>query len=250
MRDCLKIVMIRDRSGSMGSCRAAMDEVTNGWLSLQKEKPGACEFTLVDFDDRYEEVLHNVPLSEVPHLSLNPRGNTALLDAIGRTVDHVGQELAALSEGQRPNKVLFVIITDGFENASREYVARPTITNPNPNNSQRVFDMVTHQREKYNWEFIFLGANQDAIATASGLGIAPASAVNFVSNTRGTKGMGARLNKMSDVYRTANTAYEGTIALQAANTAGGQTVTDAETKEWDDTMVEQNAKKTKKGTTK
>ena len=104
-----------------------------------------------------------------------PQGSTALLDAIGRTINDTGKRLERMAEDQRPEKVIFVVLTDGEENASREFSA------------EKVNDMITHQRDAYKWEFVFLGANQDAITTASRLGIQPQNALTYAANSVGTK---------------------------------------------------------------
>jgi hypothetical protein len=102
-----------------------------------------------------------------------PRGSTALLDAQGRTIVELGQELAALPESERPSKVIVVTLTDGLENASRQY------------NLEKIGEMIREQRDKYNWDFVFLGANQDAIATAAAMSIPLPSAMSYSTSKAG-----------------------------------------------------------------
>lgn len=164
------IVVVLDRSGSMHSVRDATIEGLNAFITSQYKAPGEAEMTLVQFDDRYEVNYEFRPISTVEHLDREtyvPRGMTALLDAVGRTVDTVGKKLADMPESERPGKVIFVIQTDGEENRSVKY------------SRELVFDMITRQREVYSWEFLFLGANQDAIATATSMGMLRSSGVSY-----------------------------------------------------------------------
>ncbi len=164
------ITFVLDRSGSMQSIVSDTIGGFNRFLEEQQQAPGRATMTLVQFDHEYEPLLVVAPLSEARPLSprtYRPRGSTALLDAIGRAIDETGQSLAAMNEPDRPSTVLFVILTDGQENASRVFTR------------ERVFDMISHQRAQYQWQFVFLGANQDAIAEASHLGIAAGAALTF-----------------------------------------------------------------------
>lgn len=105
------------------------------------------------------------------------RGSTALLDAVGKTILDVGYRMSIMNESDRPNKVIFVITTDGLENASREFTY------------VKVNELIKHQQEKYNWEFIFLGANIDAVKEADNLGISVGNAYNFKANHAGIADM-------------------------------------------------------------
>jgi hypothetical protein len=107
--------------------------------------------------------------------TFQPRGMTALYDAIGRTINSVGQRLAGLNEAERPDKVVFVILTDGMENASVEFSAA------------KIGEMIKHQRETYSWEFIFIGANQDAVLSAQAIGISANAALTYAANAEGTE---------------------------------------------------------------
>jgi Mg-chelatase subunit ChlD len=168
------IAVVLDRSGSMQSVREATVAGFKTFLGEQRAVPGEAEMTLVQFDDEYQVDAWEAPLSKID-LVYTPRGGTALLDALGKTITDVGRSLAARPETHRPSKVVFVVITDGFENASRVF------------NAKQVFDMISHQREKYSWEFVYLGANQDAIASATSLGMAAASAMTYDASKVGTQ---------------------------------------------------------------
>ena len=115
------ITVVFDRSGSMQKCRSDAEGGINAFIADQKNKPGECTFTMVEFDTKYTFVHNGVPINTVPRYVLVPGGWTALLDAVGRAIDETGERLSKLSESQRPGLVVFVIVTDGEENASREY---------------------------------------------------------------------------------------------------------------------------------
>lgn len=145
--------MVLDESGSMNSCKNDTIVGVNEFLNNQKRIKGDVNVTLIKFSDYYRVINDAVPLDQVVWLNnenYTPSNTTALLDAAGKTINSIGLRLSATSEENRPEKVIFIIITDGFENASTEFTRR------------QVFDLVSHQREKYNWEFIFLGADMDA----------------------------------------------------------------------------------------
>lgn len=168
-----KIRVLLDRSGSMVAIKEDMEGGFNAFVEKQKEVPGDCDLTLCQFDSEYEVVYSNLTLDKVPKLSLIPRGPTALYDATGRSIISLGAELAAMKEEDRPNQVIFVIITDGYENASKEY------------NSDQIKTMIEHQKDKYNWNFVFLGANQDAIEAAATIGIGANAAVTYQASSVG-----------------------------------------------------------------
>ncbi len=170
-----RIAIILDRSGSMESCKESTVAGFNEFIRTQKEIPGEATVKLVQFDDQYETVFDK-PLKECPELTQNtfvPRGSTALLDAQGRTIVGLGRELAALAESERPSKVIVVTLTDGLENASKEY------------NLAKIGEMIREQRDRYNWDFVFLGANQDAIATAAAMSIPLPSAMSYSTRKAG-----------------------------------------------------------------
>jgi Mg-chelatase subunit ChlD len=171
MKDATHIAVLLDRSGSM---EAVKDETISGFNYFLKEQKAAgdnASFTLVQFDSESTDVVHEArPVRDVPHLNgdtYQPRGSTPLLDALGETINSTGRTLAAIPDTNRPDKVVFVVITDGEENASHKFT------------KSQVKEMIDHQTEKYNWQFIYLGANQDAFAEAGAVGIAMATAANF-----------------------------------------------------------------------
>ena len=169
-----EIIFILDRSGSMGGLENDTIGGFNGFVKKQAEI-GQTTLTTVLFDDRYE-ILHNGVNANDVFLTENEyftRGSTALLDAIGKTINNVGERLNETPENSRPGKVIFVITTDGLENASKTY------------SYDRIKKMITHQTEKYNWEFIFMGANIDSAAEGKRLGINSDSTFNFTADEMG-----------------------------------------------------------------
>jgi hypothetical protein len=157
--DYTDITLVVDRSGSMESMKEDAQGGINTFISEQASKPGECLVTLVQFDGEYESVWSGVRAAECPRYELVPRGNTALLDAVGRTIDATGARLAALPEEERPGLVIFVITTDGMENASRTYTR------------ERVREMIAHQQNVYKWQFTFLAATADAFDEGRQLGL-------------------------------------------------------------------------------
>ena len=171
-----EIAFILDRSGSMQPLVEPAISGFNRFLAEQQAAPGLARLTLVLFDDEYLVPVESIPVAEVVPLDTTtyvPRASTALLDAIGRTIDELGARLTALPEESRPGKVIVAILTDGLENASRHFTWRD------------VSARIRHQSEVYKWQFLFLGANQDAIATAAQLSIGANDAATFVADGAG-----------------------------------------------------------------
>lgn len=174
------ITLLLDRTGSMAAVRNDTVGGFNTFLAEQQRQDGECTFSLVQFDDiNPQEVVHEArPIREVPPLTeetFMPRGSTPLLDALGRLMTRTGERLKGLPAHQRPEKVIFVILTDGQENASREYTRT------------RVFEMIRHQRDVYKWEFVFLGSNQDAILEAGAIGIPQTTTLSYSHDSVGTQ---------------------------------------------------------------
>lgn len=178
MKNKTDITIILDRSGSMESVKQDTIGGFNNFLSEQQKVEGEAALSLVQFDDQYEVVYEDKDIHAADRLterSFQPRGSTALFDAVGRTINAVGARLAALSEDERPDSVLLVIMTDGFENASREFTAA------------KINEMISHQRDVYKWEFMFIGANQDAVLSAREIGIQAGAALTYAANEEGTQ---------------------------------------------------------------
>ena len=177
-KNLTELVFILDRSGSMQGLEGDTIGGFNAMLEKQKKEPGEAFVSTVLFDD-HAEILHDrVKVEEVRPITdaeYYVRGCTALLDAIGGAIHHIGNIHKYARSEDVPEHTLFVITTDGMENASRRYSA------------QEVKRMIQRQKEKYGWEFLFLGANIDAVQTAGHLGITPDRAVNYHSDSMGTR---------------------------------------------------------------
>ena len=188
-----EIAFVLDRSGSMKSCQQAAIDGFNQFLADQQKTDGLAKLTVVLFDDEYLVPISSIPVEEVVSLTddtYQPRGCTALLDAIGQTIDNLGQRLAELAEKDRPGQVIVAILTDGLENASQRFTWK------------EIAGKIKHQTDTYKWIFLFLGANQDAIATAANLSIAANNAANYVADAAGSKaGQAAFSRKMSALRR-------------------------------------------------
>jgi len=174
-----ELVFILDRSGSMGGLESDTVGGFNAMIEKQKKEAGEALVSTVLFDHE-SAVLHDrLPLQQVPHMTeedYTVRGCTALLDAVGDAIHHIGNVHKYARPEDRPEKTLFVITTDGMENASRRY------------NYDKVRQMIQRQKEKYGWEFLFLGANMDAVTEAGKMGIRPERAVRFKCDKQGLRG--------------------------------------------------------------
>lgn len=173
-----ELVFILDKSGSMSGLEKDTIGGYNSMLEKQRKVDGVCVITTVLFDNRYELLHDRIDIRAVRPITEKEYfvgGTTALLDAIGSTIHKIGTAQKNTAEDYRAEKVMFVIITDGEENASRSYSAK------------RVKEMIQRQKECYGWEFIFLGANIDAVETAGRFGIDADRAVDYVPDAEGTE---------------------------------------------------------------
>lgn len=191
-----EIVFILDNSGSMQSIKDDAIGGYNAFIEDQRKAEGETTVTLILFNTNVAKVYEGEKIQNVTTLTAQdyiPQGMTAMNDAIGTAIDSVGGRLNATNEAERPENVIFAIMTDGQENASREY------------SGQQVKDKVTHQTDTYNWQFIFLGANIDSKKTASGLGIRADFAGDFVAKGDGLSRSMASVSSMTMGYRSTGT---------------------------------------------
>ena len=174
-----ELIIILDRSGSMASIRADMEGGFKTFIRDRHRDATDVRVSLYQFDDVYETVYERRPARDIERLHLEPRGSTALFDAIARTITTVGRRLSATPEEQRPGALVVMIITDGMENASREY-ARDL------GGAQRVRQMIEHQEQKYAWKFLYLGADPAAFEEAAAIGINPLRSAKYSADHLGT----------------------------------------------------------------
>lgn len=175
-KNLTQIVFILDRSGSMQSMATEAIGGFNAFVEAQQKEEGEANISLILFDHEYLPVTMDTPIKEMPELTeadYVPRGTTALLDAMGRTIDDLGKRLSSLPEDARPADVIVVTLTDGLENASSDYAR------------DQVAKMVKHQQEKYGWEFLFLGADLESVRQAEALNIPTTNARQYASVEEG-----------------------------------------------------------------
>ncbi len=177
-KNLTEIVFILDRSGSMHGLEADTIGGYNSFIEQQRKLPGQVVLSTVLFDTRIDVLHDRADLASVPELTdrdYQTGGCTALLDAVGGALHHIGNVHKYAREEDRPAKTLVVITTDGMENASRRY------------SLPKVREMIERQRDKYGWEFIFLGANMDAVQEAGRFGIDADSAVTYRNDSEGVR---------------------------------------------------------------
>lgn len=197
-----ELIMILDMSGSMRNLTSDTIGGYNSLIDEQKKQPGEAKVTTILFDDRYivlhdrEDIQKVNPITDKEYM---PRGMTAMLDAIGRTLVSVGEKLAQTPEEERPGKVLVTIITDGYENASKEY------------NWSAIKDMIKEQREKYSWVFSFIGADIDNISVSNSLGIDSRLSKKYTKNSVGTSSVYMSMSNV--VSKIRNVSYDTAEAM-------------------------------------
>ena len=187
-----ELVFILDRSGSMGGLESDTIGGFNSMLEKQQAEPGECRITTILFDNEYEVLHDRIDIKAVKPITEKEyfvRGQTALLDAIGSTINKISGVQKNTSEEYRAGKVLFIITTDGMENASREYVY------------DDIKKLIERQKAEHSWEFIFLGANIDAVEVADRFGITRNRAQNFHSDSQGERLKYGILNRTVSAYR-------------------------------------------------
>ena len=201
-----ELVFILDRSGSMAGLESDTIGGLNAMIEKQKKQEGDCYVSTVLFDNE-SEILHDrVKLGDIPRMSdkdYTVRGCTALIDAIGGAIHHIGNIHKYARSEDVPAHTMFVITTDGMENASHRY------------DSKKVKAMIERQREKYGWEFIFLAANIDAVETAENIGIKRERAVNYQQDAEGTDVMYCAMSQAISAMRCSNSLDSGAWRKEA-----------------------------------
>jgi len=227
------VVLVVDRSGSMSSIQRDTIGGINTFLDKYRETPDNLRVTYIQFDDRYDIVYDNVEIKFVPEITNKtfvPRGMTALLDAIGKTVNHISTQLALASD--EDTRIVVVIVTDGHENRSREFTRGA------------IHELITDKQANHDWQFVFLAANQDAIATAQQYGFKGGTAMNYTAGkvgvarsfaavashthdyTRGVTNSVADFSAYERVCATGDSVSAQDAALQQLASATGQSFED------------------------
>lgn len=210
-----RIVVLVDRSGSMSRVQLATVSGINEFITAQKAEPGEATIKIVQFDEHrgestYETIL-DAPLQNITPISddqYTPRGMTPLNDATVRTINDLGAELRNLSEEERPEKVVICIVTDGLENASKEFANRL-------GGKAKIKAMVEHQQAKYNWKFTYVGANVDAINEAAEYGIGAIDALQFTSDVLHTKNAFRSVSNYVGAVRSASASNLKSVSYSA-----------------------------------
>ncbi len=200
-----EVVFILDRSGSMSGLEADTIGGFNSLIEKQKKEEGEALVSAVLFDDQTEVLYDRVPLEKIEPMNDRQyyvRGCTALLDAIGGAIHHIANVHKYAREEDRPEKTLFIITTDGMENASQRY------------DYKKVKQMVEEEQQKYGWEFLFLGANIDAIAVAGRFGLNANRAVNYVNDSEGTELNYSALSRMVSGFRRSKSRAEVDMVME------------------------------------
>jgi uncharacterized protein YegL len=169
------IAIVADRSGSMHGIHTDMDGAIKELLATQAKEPGYILVDVVTFDTEVQFPYSDARPDDVKAQIIEPRGMTALNDAVGKTIVSLGEKLAAKAEEDRPAHVIVVVVTDGAENASREYTL------------EQVRALVQEQTDRWGWNFIYLAANVDAFGTAAGYGFNASNAMGYVPTAKGAK---------------------------------------------------------------
>jgi uncharacterized protein YegL len=196
-----EIVTIIDKSGSMSSLKSKTIEGFNEFLTEQKSIKGEANFSLVLFSSHGKEkiVFDSIDIQDTTNLTeenYQPNGTTALYDAIGKTIKAMKKRIKNLDDNERPDRVLFVILTDGQENDSKIF------------NKEKVFKLIKKMEKKNNWSFIYLGSNQDAFAEGSKMGVNTSKTLNYSADVNGMNFAYTNITNYTKQYRTADTSIQ------------------------------------------
>ncbi len=196
------IAIIMDRSGSMSTIAKDMEGGLTTFIKKQQQEDGEATITLARFDDQYDVIYDFAPLKNATDFKLEPRGWTALLDGMGKTFSATKEKIKAMPDEDKPEKVIFIVITDGGENASKEY-DKATVTG--------MIKQLRNTNEKdenqpdldgISWEFVFLGANQDAIQTGSSYGVSNRASMTYAATAAGSTSTFESLSLNVSNYRS------------------------------------------------
>ena len=201
-KDYSHVMLIADRSGSMQGIAAEANAAIKQFMEDQAKEPGRITVDVIVFDDKIDVLAEHTDPSKVSGEVIEPRGLTAMNDAIGFGIKRLGRKLSLMKEDDRPGLVVVVIVTDGMENASKEF------------GPHQIREMVREQTEKWQWQFVFLAANIDTFGTAQNLGFDPMNSAGYVASASGVANSYSSLStnmsrgrKMSAAGETADLAF-------------------------------------------
>lgn len=184
-----EIVFVIDRSGSMANIKKDMEGGFATFIDEQKKLPGECRVSLYQFNTSVEHLYASRPISEVPPMEIAPSGGTALFDAMGRAIRELGARLRAEPEEKRPGAVIFVTVTDGEENSSSEY------------RREKIHEMIRHQEDNYRWQFMYLGAHENAFKEAAAMGYTSGKMGMMTNSSAGIHAAYRSSSKAVEQYR-------------------------------------------------
>lgn len=184
------IALLIDRSGSMNTIKSDMEGGIASFMETQAKEIGTCTVTAAHFDDEYEVLFTRIPISDVNPIVIKPRGLTSLVDSMVRLINDVGVDIDSLPEDEKPDRVLFIVITDGYENSSREFT------------SEHLRTLIKEQEDKYSWNFTYIGANQDAFLVAKKYGLGRDNTMSFSATTGGVRNLFTTLSNATSRYRS------------------------------------------------
>lgn len=193
MKEYIKIINIIDKSGSMSTMLESAIDGFNGFITEQKQEEGDANVSTIMFNSRYEILYQDVDIKKCDLLNNKifiPNGTTALYDAIGITIDNEINKLGNIPIEERPIKTLCVILTDGYENASHKY------------SGSKIKEMIVEMKKDFNWQFIFLAANEDASFTAETIGISKGNSYSWTNSSDGLKDAYKGINYATSSYRS------------------------------------------------
>ena len=205
------IIFVVDRSGSMSSICKDMIGGFNAFIKEQRKIKGDCKVFFYQFDTEYDTVYEKVDLDNVKDLNDKtyvPRGGTALYPSLGKTIEDIGKKLSSMREHERPERILFVTITDGEHNSNLSMINGKPIKWDEPFHqftADQVKSMIEHQTQVYNWDFAYIGANQDTWAVGSGMGHTKGTTLSYVASAAGTSNMWDKLCDSTAAYRSSTT---------------------------------------------
>ena len=206
-----EIVVVVDKSGSMESIRRDTIGGFNAFLKSQKEEEGEATITLVLFDTTFNVIYQSIPIQSAAELTEKtyvPNGGTALYDAFGQSMKMTKKRIESLPEEEKPSKVIFAVLTDGEENASK----LKNKEGERKYTKQIIFEKVQSYQEKTGWVFIYLGANQDAMQVGTGMGFTANNTVSYEANVRGMAASMDSVSKYTKMYRTTNLSSQAFAA--------------------------------------
>jgi len=192
-----ELVFILDRSGSMSGIAHKMEKAMKEIIQTQKDRDGDVLVTYVRFDYEYEEVFSEKSIKDIDGFSLDARGSTALHDAIGKTLNTFERKFNQKDEKDQPERVLFIIVTDGGENSSKEF------------SGPQVSEMIKKAERDNDWGFTYIGANQDAILTGGSIGVSRGNSLNYTADAVGVRSMSKSVSNYVDSYlSTGEASYD------------------------------------------